>query len=121
VALGPKTMRAPDSISVTEPKFRKSADAPARPVTVVGKALVNAGFTVEAGEVAVVDARWFGAPRTRQADTILLRASTAHPDWGSMNTSAFSVLDAPPPPGVRNLRRIDGVPGVIAIVVDLAA
>ena len=51
----------------------------------------------------------------------MLRASTPHPDWRSIEHADFSVFDTPPPAGVRNLRRIDGVPGVVAIVVALLA
>ena len=67
VALGPKTMRALGRQIGDQTEVRASAEDPTRPVTIVGEALVNDGFNIKAGEVAVVDARWFGPRLARRA------------------------------------------------------
>ena len=98
VALGPKTMRALDLAVGDETEVRLSPDGLPKVMTVVGEALVNDGFTVEAGEVAVVDANWFASDRSRGPDMILLRASTPHPNWRSIEDAGLTLLDPPPPP-----------------------
>ena len=69
VALGPKTMRALDlAVGDRNRSSAVSRRVCRRLMTVVGEALVNDGFTVEAGEVAVVDARL-----VRQATAVVVR------------------------------------------------
>ena len=84
VALGPKTMRALDLDIGDRTRVRMSPGDLPRRLTVVGETLVNDGFTVEAGEVALVDARSFGSVDERETDMILLRALSSHPDWRSI-------------------------------------
>jgi hypothetical protein len=107
IALGPKAMRAlhlgiGDRVVVTMP------DATPMSLEVVGEALVYDGLQIEPGEGAVVDARWFGGPRRRVPDVIVVDRSGSSRDWSGVEGAGFTVIPPPPPAGVRNLSRIDG-------------
>ena len=79
-----------------ETQVRMSADATPYLMTVVGEALVNDGFIIESGEVAVVDARSFGSTSTRHADMILLSRESVRSRAGAWRvTSACSVRRHP--------------------------
>ena len=105
------------SRSATGSRVRMSPEDIPQSLEVVGETLVNDGFTVDAGRVAVVDAQWFGAVQGRTADMIALRTSSSR----SRGLDNMAVTRIPPPAGVRNLLRIDRMPTFIAWFIALLA
>ena len=123
IALGGVTMRAlgveigdaaPVALlSVLEPRTVMA--------TVVGQVIINDGFSVEAGDGGLVTAAWARqlAPGAfAQTFAVRMAPGTTIDDLGD---EYATVTPTVPQKGLINLRRIEGLPWVLAVVVGVLA
>ncbi len=93
--------------------------------TVVGEALLNNTFSLEAGTGAIIDPEWIRSLTGGQPQQLAVKIS-ADADRARVLAAlneAFpnTVVSPTPPTGLRNLARIDGIPGLLALVVGALA
>ena len=120
VAVGAKTMRHL-GLGIGDHLELGSPGTVTTGLEIVGEVLFYDGFQVEPGEGALADARWFGSEDARVPDEIMVQRAGPRPNWRSIERAGFSVDTPPPPAGVRNLRRVDGAPRAVALVVGFLA